>query len=229
MITNLQKQRDAWATFNDALKILGDQGMDNLVDSLKEGGIAAVDQAVEFSQNTAKAVEANMLLSPIADEEMRRVQRALDGVDTNDINAVLVALQNEFGYTVTDAQQVVRELGILDGTYVEAGIRVTWDVEDMPSHLPPNWQPRWTPGQPLEPFHGGGIVGGSRFGSEEVLAVLQKGEGVIDKQTMTQGLPMSGGGSVTNVYIEGNLFGAATVEDLVDLLESGKREYEMRQ
>jgi hypothetical protein len=36
------------------------------------------------------------------------------------------------------------------------------------------------------------------------------------------------GGGLT-VVVEGNLFGAATVDDLVDLIESGRREYQMRQ
>ena len=195
-------------------------------------GVQYVDQAKAFAEDGTKAFEANLLLGPISEVEMSRVQTALDGVNTNDLNSVLQALGREFGYTTEDTLTLMRQLGFLDGTTVRFTIQGRWDIPPPPAgvSLPAGVVPTWVDGNKRS-FHEGGIVGGIE-GTREVLAVLEKGEGVIDRDTMRDGFPTvmgDGSGGNLTIVVDGNLFGAATVDDLVDLIDTGQRQAGMRQ
>lgn len=86
------------------------------------------------------------------------------------------------------------------------------------------------PGQ-VGMYHSGGIVGKGMSGtsSDEVLALLQKGEGVVDKPTMDaakRGGGLGGGGGVTiETHIHGSVYG---VDDLERRLNERDRKMEAK-
>ncbi|KKK49197.1 hypothetical protein LCGC14_3137480, partial [marine sediment metagenome] len=130
-------------------------------------------------------------------------QAAFDAVNADNIQGAADAMAAALDIPITQAMLLLEQLGIIDGKQVLFTIQGRWNIPPAP--IP------GIRGGVLEGigfgglqagFHGGGIVGGTE-GTKEVLAVLEKGEGVIDRDTMSRGI--TGGGTVVNVVVEGSV------------------------
>ena len=215
-INNLIVTEAATDEWQENLNALAAAGMDDLVAELESAGIEGRDTVQAFTEDWNAAFEAELRLSGIIGPEIQGVQGILDSLDLSDAEGTMRTLTREMGLTADEAAEVYRQLRILDGTNVRTTVTTTWvNVGGT--------------GQGYDPpgAHGGGVIAGT--GTQAVLMQLLPGEGVIDAATMRSGVNVGGGGGGTTIIVEGNLFGAATVDDLVDLIESGRRESQMRQ
>jgi len=210
-IGNLVATESATQAWEANLALIAAAGMDNLHAELVEGGIETRDTVAAFTQDWNAAVEAELRLDGIIGPEITNVQETLDSLDISDAKGSLATLKSELGLSASEAQQLFDKLLQLNGTSVEFDIVGTYTGPKLPDgYLPPP-----PPGAKDGMMHSGGIVGGA-LGTDEVLRVLQKGEGVLDRDTMRAGIPGAGGG--VTVIVEGNLFGASTVDDLADII-----------
>ena len=156
--------------------------MDNLSETLlriDEDGRRTEQEMLELAKATLEA------------------EAAFNAVDAGNIEATLGLLTKALGISEQAARDLLTELGILDGTAVNFEVRGTvlappgfTTVPSVPSII--------TPLSGVQQFHGGGIAGGTQ-GTREVLAVLERGEGVIDRDTMRTGIGGRGGDVIVNV------------------------------
>ena len=217
MIQNIKDQAKVAETFNEAMSQLAAAGLDAVVQQLADAGPAAADAAAKLANDMDSAFALELELDKLAGNALNEVQVALDGIDLNNIESVLSALTTKLGISEDAARRLAIKLGLLDGTSVHFSLTGTWNLPAPPAgFLPPEFTDI---GSGVFIGHEGGTVPGPR--GSEVAAILQAGETVV---------PLNGntGGGDVNVYVEGNLFGAATVDDLVDMIENGRREYSLR-
>lgn len=146
-------------------------------------------------------------------------QIAMDNVDSGNIQQMLALLQGSLGLSADEAEELLRQLHILDGS------KYVFTVEERRTMVETREQRYRNVPQGVDfgllKYHTGGVIGG-RMGTDEVLTVLQKGEGVIDRDTMRNGI-----GAATTVYVtvEGNVTTEQELAEAVrqSLLETQRR------
>jgi len=163
--------------------------MDNLattLDRIDEDGERTNEELLELARVTLEA------------------QAAMDQVDSSSIESTVAALSSALGISAWRARELLAELGILDGQNPQFTITGNWNIPPPPEGFLPGPIQIVTGGGQIG-MHTGGIVGGP-LGTDEVLRKLQKGEGVIDRDTMQSGIGVTGGGStVVYVTVEGSV------------------------
>ena len=223
---NLRDNTLATDQWQADLQTITEAGMTRLAGVLANGGIEMRDLVSEMANNMNGALEAELNIAGILAPEITNFQEILDSVDMTDMNATLATFRREFGLSQSQAKEMYDQILKFQGLDVRFSVSGTWNLPPPPAgFLPQN--PIWiSPGGGGAAMHDGGVVDGPP-GTDEVWRVLQKGEGVVDRETMQSGFayPTGSSGGDTHIYIDGNVYG---IDDLVDVIENGRRQRRMR-
>ena len=223
---NLRDNTLATDQWQADLQTITEAGMTRLAGVLANGGIEMRDLVSEMANNMNGALEAELNIAGILAPEITNFQEILDSVDMTDMNATLATFRREFGLSQSQAKEMYDQILKFQGLDVRFSVSGTWNLPPPPAgFLPQN--PIWiSPGGGGVAMHDGGVVDGPP-GTDEVWRVLQKGEGVVDRETMQSGFayPTGSSGGDTHIYIDGNVYG---IDDLVDVIENGRRQRRMR-
>ena len=217
-IDNLIVTEAATDEWQRNLNTIAAAGLTELHARLVGAGIEGRDTVAAFTQDWNGALEAELRLQHVLGFEIDGVQEILNSLDISDMQGTMRVLQDALGLSATDAQIVADKLRQLNGLNPQFTITGTWNIPPPPQgFLPPNFRVNPT-GQWFG--HEGGTVPGPR--GQEVATMLLGGE----KVTPLHDSANSSGGMT--VVVQGNLFGASSVDELVELLEDQRRQYRMR-